>query len=306
MKSTKFFLGLALICFIVLMGTCLLCVEHYYGINTTFKNEISLTYKIHADVLMLRRHEKDFLARHDTSYLDKFSNAYYVISHDLRELEQHHAISGTLEPTLLTLHQQLEDYVRRFNQIKEIQLNLGLTPEEGLYGKLRTNAHQIEEYLSTLSEPELVNAVLNVRRCEKDFMLRLQPRNEELWEESIHHLRQKTQKSGLKAAHNEMLVNYINAYEESAHEYIEPILKQGTIHHHGLITELSLMGNRFEQSLNIITQHLLALSKDAEHTAQFYTHLLMLIFGLGILCLCITPFFILKIKKDSVTAVQSS
>ena len=43
--------------------------------------------KLNTDVLLLRRNEKDFLARKDPKYLDKFSNNFARLSQGITELQ---------------------------------------------------------------------------------------------------------------------------------------------------------------------------------------------------------------------------
>ncbi|MGL5589281.1 MAG: methyl-accepting chemotaxis protein, partial [Aeromonas veronii] len=49
---------------------------------------------------------------------------------------------------------------------------IGLGPEEGLYGKLRAAVHEVENGLKQLDQQGLLITMLQLRRAEKDFMLR--------------------------------------------------------------------------------------------------------------------------------------
>src|SRR5205085_1956592 len=63
-------------------------------------------------------------------------------------------------------------YATSFLKMVELQHGLGLTPDTGLEGTLRTSVHQIEESLAALKDYRLDALMLTMRRDEKDFLLR--------------------------------------------------------------------------------------------------------------------------------------
>ena len=58
----------------------------------------------------------------------------------------------------------------------ELRQRIGLTPKDGLYGRLRTSVHNIESLLAEQQDYQLLSEMLQLRRNEKDFMLRLDPK----------------------------------------------------------------------------------------------------------------------------------
>src|SRR5690606_9215667 len=63
-------------------------------------------------------------------------------------------------------------YQQKFNQLVESQQRLGLDAQPGLIGDLRQTAQQLEELLDQLGQDNLTILVLQLRRAEKDFLLR--------------------------------------------------------------------------------------------------------------------------------------
>ncbi|MDI5834415.1 methyl-accepting chemotaxis protein, partial [Shewanella xiamenensis] len=66
----------------------------------------------------------------------------------------------------------LNQYQLAFNEVVQLQQEIGLTPKTGLYGTLRTAVHNIESMLKEYDQLSLQVAMLQLRRNEKDFMLR--------------------------------------------------------------------------------------------------------------------------------------
>jgi methyl-accepting chemotaxis protein len=129
--------------------------------------------KLKSDVLTLRRHEKDFLMRKDLAYRDKYQQ-----SHD--ELEQHSASlkQGLLAADIDTgaldkFSRQTQSYQQQFSELVKLSEQVGLDHQSGLYGELRAAAHQLEQQFKQVNNDTLLVSLLQLRRAEKDFMLRL-------------------------------------------------------------------------------------------------------------------------------------
>ncbi len=124
------------------------------------------------DVLALRRHEKDFLMRLELSYQDKYQQEFQRLYQDSQLLKtglQQAAISTA--PLDDFLH-QTDLYQQQFQQLVKLSTEVGLTPQSGLYGQLRTAAHQLEQQFKQVQNDGLMVSLLQLRRAEKDFMLR--------------------------------------------------------------------------------------------------------------------------------------
>jgi len=89
------------------------------------------------NLLMLRRHEKDFLLRRDAAYIDKFETDYQRMG------------ATNLSPSNI---EKMRDYRRDFLAMADAMKRLGLTSEDGLRGQMRAAVHQTEETLKHLSE----------------------------------------------------------------------------------------------------------------------------------------------------------
>ena len=131
-----------------------------------------LLFKISNSMLSLRRHEKDFFARKNLKYIDKFESTFSNIVSQTNLLAEE--ISGNEIDTkvLMAAKKKLDIYHQRFSSMLAIQQKIGLSSKQGLYGKLRSSVHQIEALLSNHLAQQLTIDMLMLRRHEKDFMLR--------------------------------------------------------------------------------------------------------------------------------------
>ncbi|UII22203.1 GAF domain-containing protein [Fulvivirga ligni] len=94
-------------------------------------------------MLMLRRHEKDFFLRKDLKYLNKFNDQ----------------IEAFLATTVASEHEEgkqevisaIENYKGKFNAIVELESEIGLNVHNGLVGQLNEHAEIISEKLQLLT-----------------------------------------------------------------------------------------------------------------------------------------------------------
>jgi methyl-accepting chemotaxis protein len=131
-----------------------------------------LVEQLNTDVLMLRRHEKDFVMRQDLKYQQRLTDRMVLLNAKVNSLgqylEQHDIATGPLK----RFSQLTAEYQQVFNSLVAKQQQMGLTSEEGLRGLLRSNAQTLEQQLNQAGETQLQVMLLQLRRQEKDFLLR--------------------------------------------------------------------------------------------------------------------------------------
>lgn len=165
----------ALILSLVIAGlvlTAALGLYQFSRLNTLAEAQLQLK-TLDSDILLLRRNEKDFLARKELRYRDQFSNNFSQMQGDIDELKR---LLTTLnvDATLAdALKQQTTQYQSLFINLTQVQERIGLDHKSGLYGDLRSAVHQIEKAAQASGAYEVLYHMLMLRRHEKDFMLRL-------------------------------------------------------------------------------------------------------------------------------------
>lgn len=133
----------------------------------------ALTLRLQADMLQLRRHEKDFLARKDLKYLDRFDQTYQSMTANLSNIQQLLERYDMTLPELNDLNKTFARYQDLYHQVVKATEQMGLDHKSGYTGELRAAVHGIESELKKLNADAILVTMLQLRRAEKDFMLRL-------------------------------------------------------------------------------------------------------------------------------------
>jgi len=169
---------------------------------------------IKSGVLELRRNEKDFIARDDLKYLDKYNKKMGEITKVIDDLTIAFEKTNQSTNDIDKLRKVLIDYSSRFKIVVEVQQRIGLNPQDGLYGELRTSVHDVEELLGT-SNYQLLSNMLQLRRNEKDFMLRLDEKYINRWQKNATDFVQDIKSSELPSSTKTQLVDLLSAYQSS-------------------------------------------------------------------------------------------
>ncbi len=111
-------------------------------------------YKVVAQMLMLRRNEKDFLLRHDEKYVQQYKKNLYTLNRSIKELQPQ-----VYKMKILRL---VEEYERNFINLVVAYKKMGLDDNSGLLGDLKKAIQATDGSLSHVlanSENNL-NAIL--------------------------------------------------------------------------------------------------------------------------------------------------
>ncbi len=144
-----------------------------------------LVSEIESDMLMLRRHEKDFLARKDMKYKDKFLSTAQAMQDRIQTLQAALEDNGMDDSLSAQLQTVVGDYQQKFLALVALQSRIGLHHKDGLYGSLRNAVHEAEELIKAQSDDRLTKDMLMLRRREKDFMLRMDPKYMEKFDKDL-------------------------------------------------------------------------------------------------------------------------
>jgi methyl-accepting chemotaxis protein len=130
-----------------------------------------LSAELEIALLEARRSEKDFLLRKADDYAEK--NAAAVKS-AIGAVDQLQARGSTLD--LQPVRDGIAAYAAAFSHVVELQRTVGFDAESGALGTLRAAVHNAEKILGDIRDPQLTILMLTMRRHEKDFIARLDPK----------------------------------------------------------------------------------------------------------------------------------
>ncbi|MDD9177700.1 MULTISPECIES: hypothetical protein [Aliivibrio] len=127
---------------------------------------------IEIDMLNLRKEEKDFLSRKDMKYVDSFNERFSIFNNHFTELTLTLDSAGIPFEDYELLRSTFDRYQAHFINVVNMEVQIGLTEKQGVYGALREDAHNLEMLINKSDDIILETGVLQLRRNEKDFMLR--------------------------------------------------------------------------------------------------------------------------------------
>jgi methyl-accepting chemotaxis protein len=134
---------------------------------------------MNVELLEMRRAEKDFFLRQDERYAERHGKSATTLAADIPKFAEplgRVPELASLRPKIEAVRTGFEEYRKHFLQAADLQRKLGLTEATGLEGTLRSSVRAVESKLAGTSEGQLTIAMLMMRRHEKDFMLRDDPR----------------------------------------------------------------------------------------------------------------------------------
>ena len=253
--------------------------------------------RLNSDELTLRKHEKNFLARKDIKYGERFSKSFLIMRDRIIQLEE--AMSAQNLPInhadkLLTL---VTRYEAIFQRLVILQAEIGLDSKSGLYGSLRTSVHEIEALAKDAEQYEILFHMLMLRRNEKDFMLR---RNEKyLVKFESNYAKFNTALDDLQPLTINEIKNKIARYRSDFNTLTLKEVELGLTASSGLLGDLRNTIHQTEASFNALTEFLN--SEIAKATKSVYTMLSVII----VLILVLLSGLMMIISRTIYRPVQS-
>ncbi|WP_105188548.1 methyl-accepting chemotaxis protein [Pseudoalteromonas sp. T1lg48] len=138
-------------------------------LNATLENAEELN--VHE--LSMRKYEKNFLFYKSETDLEYFANEYSALENRVAQLREQFVALGVAPQQIDRFAEQARIYKEDFEHVVSLQRVIGLHPKDALYGELRSAVHKVEELLEQQQNFEMLALMLQLRRAEKDFMLRL-------------------------------------------------------------------------------------------------------------------------------------
>ena len=191
-----------------------------------------------SEMLLLRRHEKDFLARGDEKYVSRFEDVAQRIIEQQSALDAMFIESGVEVKMFSNLTTLFGDYRNKFVELVDAKKAMGLSHDQGLEGQLRSAVHDIETALKTLDQPAIMVTMLQLRRHEKDFMLRLDAKYIERFDTTISTLTSQLQSAQISNREKQSLTNLAEVYRSKFSDYVAQQQRIGLSSEEGILGEM--------------------------------------------------------------------
>ncbi|MGF1730061.1 methyl-accepting chemotaxis protein [Photobacterium kasasachensis] len=232
-----------------------------------------------ADLLKLRRHEKDFLARLDAKYIEEFNTDQIALSDRIVRvqtiLSQYSSQHGSSFDYVLEV---LDQYSTQFNEITDQSVLIGLTMENGLRGNINNAANEAEEKILATGDEQLYRMLLTLRRNEKDFIITKNTDHLGYFNNNIDTLQQAIKEKSYSRAEQRGLRRSLIMYQMMFEELVDGYTTIGLSHTEGLYGELRKKVHVVEAEIDRLE---LALIDDINHQ-QYQEKLTLAISGAAI------------------------
>lgn len=214
--------GFGLVCLAYLTGQSV--IDNADARLKSYQSLLLLNKDVEILALTLRRHEKDFLLRKDV----KYATAYNKTSEDLKNVlvtMQSNASAGDIGDILESLRKELQRHAGQFAIVVKGQETLGYDENGGLQGALRKAIREAEDKVNASNRLDLENKILMMRRHEKDFIARLDPRYLQDFAKRQTETAALLTAGGLSAGEREKLQALFDGYKANMTAFAETTLK---------------------------------------------------------------------------------
>jgi len=241
-----------------------------------FGNIILGLNKIESGMLMLRRNEKDFLARKDLKYQDKFQANFETMQAQASGLRDALNSIGIDPAPAIAIAEIFDSYHASFNNLVRLQQQIGLHPKDGLYGSLREAVHGAEAEINTLDDQRLRADMLQLRRNEKDFMLRHTMKYLDKFNNNMAVFLDDLATSDHSPAIKKQIQGLMERYRNSFTGLVKINQEKGLTSNEGLVGEMRSTIHRSETALNGLYETVSRIVKSEITTLNATTDLIAL------------------------------
>ena len=187
-------------------------LDHNSGLQGAFRDtvheleDLAGRYKVDAlyiDLLQIRRGEKDLGLRREPLYREKVLGLLEGFSRKLESSRLEPAVKERLAEEIGIYRETFLAYSERVLANEDIR---------GGKGPFRQAAHRIEDLFTTHLVPDLRAQILQLRRREKDYLLRLDPRYVDMALEELQHIGRSVEISAIAATEKDLLNQLLSDY----------------------------------------------------------------------------------------------
>lgn len=215
-----------------------------------------LAEQLNSDMLRLRRHEKDFLARLALKYAEAFDTDARTMGERIDRLSTSMTESGMDTTELKRFESIIAGYREVFEALVSLQRRIGLTPEDGLYGSLRSAVHAVEDRLKAVENDRLLRRMLMLRRHEKDFMLRHNPKYVGKLDTELAAMREDITRAPFGTEEQQALLGLLDQYATDFHQLVSGEQEKGLDSENGLQGRMRTTVHQTETALAALNERL--------------------------------------------------
>jgi len=272
------------ILFIIVLSTIILT---YFFYKSYTANRIhTIANRIERQVFLAMIAEKKFVQNdlNNTAFFNTGTSKYleenksHISNVQVEILNLIKLWSGTKERQAKELLELSDTYRFIFSEIVKIYFKIGFK-DWGLFGEWRQAIHNVEIAVSQKKHTELHEAILQLRRLEKDYLLRGDVNY--LDEIKTQLILVRRQIAGISDTETSEILKEINRYEEAFEQYLILQKKIGRTDKGGLQKDFAEVIDKMKPAIN----HIYAEAKDANQKARhslIVASIFIYFFGIGL------------------------
>ena len=231
-------------------------LDHKSGLQGEFRtaaHELAESMKTHSvddldiAMLMMRRYEKDFRLTGKEKYKEKWTDSINTY-HELLAKSHCDSVAKPAQQKALTSYEALAEKIMN-----------GEGKSSDMYAALRDAAHDIEAAIKSVHVPNAEVLVLNIRKNEKDYMLRGDEKYAQKVNKDADALLASLNKAGVDTLHIQENTALIAAYKKAFNNMVEADRE--------ISEELSAM----HKAVQVMRPLIVKIGKEADHIA--HTHI---------------------------------
>ncbi len=246
---------------------------------------------VEADMLVLRKNEKDFLITKDVEHVDKFIENHKLMlkqSNELVEgLESHDLDHETADKVISILN----EYKKEFIAVVGIQKKIGLDPKSGLYGSLREAVHQAEEKIFQQFNDKLAKDMLMLRRREKNYMLRFDSKYIDKFDNDLIVFNQGLKNEYMPEGTRQQITDLMQQYDQFFKRFTQANIELGLSTNTGAYAKLVSVVNEGEKQLEKLHK---STEKDIESEEEASTNTLIALALVLVVLVIVAVMFVMK------------
>ena len=219
------------------------------------------------------------------SSLASFEKEYAVLDTKLAELQALMASLNIDTQKAAQLKSLVAKYNSDFNNVVSLQRKIGLNPKDALYGELRSAVHKVETLLNEQQSDELLVLMLQLRRAEKDFMLRLDTKYLPRFDDTITKLEQSLSRSTIDSNTKSQLNSLIATYQNSFQALVKAQVELGVNLESGALGKMRESVSKSDAVVSQIVEETVTHVKNSVSEAQFLAITIFVIAGVIVLVL---------------------
>jgi len=172
-------------------------------------------------LLQMRRSEKNFLMRNDPAYAREHGELRKRVEASLDGLRRTSGEGSRHGDEIRRIATGVADYATTFEKLVEVRQRLGLDADKGVEGELRKAAHALEKEVKAFADPTLDLLLLQMRRHEKDYMLRRDEKYVADFEKRIKEFRAELAVTPVSPASAAVIAGALDGYRTGVMRWVE-------------------------------------------------------------------------------------